>query len=81
MREVLSLYVVELRDALVGNIVCIRFFVTLVQADILEQLMLKLEHSIRTTSRYPGRLCMLSDHMLYSDKCGHKFLLLDGLKQ
>ncbi|KAG6665313.1 N-terminal acetyltransferase A complex auxiliary subunit NAA15 [Carya illinoinensis] len=26
------------------------------KADILEQLMLKLEHSIRTTSRYPGRV-------------------------
>lgn len=28
---------------------------TLVQADILEQLILELEHSIRTTGRYPGR--------------------------
>lgn len=53
--SVISLYVVDFCDTLVGNLFEPVFLVILLQADILEQLMLNLEHSIKTTSQYPGR--------------------------
>lgn len=64
LKSVENLFVVYLMGCFLSVSVYLGF-VFLIQADILEQLILELEHSVRTTGGYPGRydFCVLNSFM------------------